>query len=276
MSGPYDQKDADRGHPAETLVALAQLVVTGADPRLLIGETVRATARALGAGRCEVLRPEPGGQELLRVASSDDTACGESDAVPGGVSSVAGYAMLCGAPVVSQDLREEGRFGDAGAPPWDGPVSAVAAPISAEEGLFSVLVAYATGAGVFEDRDALSVSRIASFLGGAWRHLEEQEELRRLADKTWRRHGGRPVEGDPPKGEASRLTPRQLEVLALMAEGCSAKQIASELGVSIHTIHTHQRNLYRALGVTSFAAALRRAGELGLPTPADTGPEYRT
>jgi DNA-binding CsgD family transcriptional regulator len=209
------------------------------------------------------------------VASSDEIAPDQSDAVPGGVSSVAGYALLCGAPVVSEDLREEGRFGDAGVPPWDGPVSAVAAPISAEEGSLGVLVAYADGAGVFDDRDALSVSRIASFLGGALRHLEEQEELRRLAGEAGRRHGRRPVEGDPPEGEAPRLTARQLEVLALMAGGLSAKQIASELGLSIHTIHTHQRNLYRALGVTSFAAALRRAGELGLSMPADAGGEDR-
>jgi ATP/maltotriose-dependent transcriptional regulator MalT len=49
-----------------------------------------------------------------------------------------------------------------------------------------------------------------------------------------------------------------------MVDGRSAKQTGSELGLSIHTVHSHQRNLYRALGVCSFAAALKRATRLGL------------
>ena len=69
---------------------------------------------------------------------------------------------------------------------------------------------------------------------------------------------GRPVRETP------GVTKRQVEVLRLMADGRSAKQIGSELSLSIHTVHSHQRNLYRALGVGSFAAALKRAAELGL------------
>jgi ATP/maltotriose-dependent transcriptional regulator MalT len=72
-----------------------------------------------------------------------------------------------------------------------------------------------------------------------------------------------PSEG-PPVRETPGVTERQVEVLGLMADGRSAKQIGSELGLSIHTVHSHQRNLYRALGVGSFAAALKRAAELGL------------
>ena len=102
-------------------------------------------------------------------------------------------------------------------------------------------------------------------LGGALERLSEQQELHRRAEEAERRLGmlEEPGEG-PPVREIPRLTDRQMEVLRLMADGHSAKQIGSELGLSIHTVHSHQRNLYRALGVGSFAAALKRAAELRL------------
>lgn len=53
-----------------------------------------------------------------------------------------------------------------------------------------------------------------------------------------------------------------------MSDGRSAKRIASELSLSIHTVHFHQRNLYRTLGVGSSTGALKRAAQLGLlPLP---------
>jgi ATP/maltotriose-dependent transcriptional regulator MalT len=53
----------------------------------------------------------------------------------------------------------------------------------------------------------------------------------------------------------SGLTPRELEVLALIAEGLSNREIATRLVVSEHTVHRHTTNLYRKLGVSSRAAA---------------------
>jgi ATP/maltotriose-dependent transcriptional regulator MalT len=95
--------------------------------------------------------------------------------------------------------------------------------------------------------------------------LIEQQELRRRAEEAERRLGIIEEPGeDPPIRETPGLTNRQVEVLGLMADGRSAKQIGSKLGLSIHTVHSHQRNLYRALGVGSFAAAIKRAAELGL------------
>ena len=251
--------------PTEALVTLAQLAVNGADFHRLTREAARATARALGADRCEVLRLASDGERLLRVASScEETARDEAGAVPRGVSSTAGYALLCEAPVVSENLKKERCFGAAGAPPWDGPVSAAAAPIPGRGGDFGALVAYAARAGAFDGRHALSVARTASLLGGALQRLDEREELRRRAEEAERRSGAfagaRSTSGHGDLG----LTDRQLDVLRLMADGHPAKQIASKLDLSIHTIHSHQRNLYRVLGVGSFAGALKRGRELGL------------
>jgi DNA-binding CsgD family transcriptional regulator len=253
--------------PTEALVALAQLVVAGADFDRLTCETARAIALALNADRCEVLRLASDGGRLLRVASSGEESVSQhhTGAVPSGLASAAGYALLCGAPVVSRNLEDERRFGTAGVPSWGSPVSAVAAPVPGGDSDFGALVAYAARSGAFDERHTLSAALTASLLGGALERLNEQQELRRRAEEAERRLGMIEEQGeDPPIRETLRLTDRQMEVLGLMADGRSAKQIGSKLGLSIHTVHSHQRNLYRALGVGSFAAALKRAAELGL------------
>lgn len=55
------------------------------------------------------------------------------------------------------------------------------------------------------------------------------------------------------------LSPREKEILALIVEGLTAKEIAEQLGVSIHTTDTHTRHLFKKLGVHSRAAATARA-----------------
>ena len=57
------------------------------------------------------------------------------------------------------------------------------------------------------------------------------------------------------------LTPRQVEVLRLLEQGRSTKQIAAELHLSTETVRNHIRHLFRALGVNSRleAVAVARA-----------------
>lgn len=62
----------------------------------------------------------------------------------------------------------------------------------------------------------------------------------------------------------SVLTPRELEVLRLLASGCSYWQTARRLGISPHTVVSHIKNAYRKLEVHCAAAAVMRAVELGL------------
>ena len=61
------------------------------------------------------------------------------------------------------------------------------------------------------------------------------------------------------------LSPRELEVLRLLASDLDGPDIARHLVVSVNTLRTHTKNIYAKLGVTSRRAALRRAHELGLP-----------
>ena len=55
------------------------------------------------------------------------------------------------------------------------------------------------------------------------------------------------------------LTPRQVEVLRLLEQGRSTKQIAAELHVSTETVRNHIRRLFRALGVHSRLEAVAAA-----------------
>jgi len=58
------------------------------------------------------------------------------------------------------------------------------------------------------------------------------------------------------------LTPREIDVLRLLARGCTYTQIAGRLGVSLHTVASHVKNLYRKLDVHSARAAVWRAFQL--------------
>ena len=66
----------------------------------------------------------------------------------------------------------------------------------------------------------------------------------------------------------ARLTPRQRQVLARLREGIGEKQIAEELGVSVHTAHDHVKAIYRAFGAGSRGALLSRlAAHAATPWP---------
>src|SRR5579864_2362971 len=64
--------------------------------------------------------------------------------------------------------------------------------------------------------------------------------------------------------QLERLTPREKEVLRLMAEGTSSREIAHQLGISYTTVRTHIRSLGSKLGVHSKLEAIVKARELAL------------
>ena len=64
---------------------------------------------------------------------------------------------------------------------------------------------------------------------------------------------------DSPTAPPSQLTPRQVEVLRLLEQGRSTKQIAAELHLSTETVRNHVRRLFQALGVNSRLEAVAAA-----------------
>ena len=64
--------------------------------------------------------------------------------------------------------------------------------------------------------------------------------------------------------EPIQLTKRELEVLSLVIEGKSSKEVADMLYVSKRTVDFHLANIYDKLQVTNRVQAFRRATRLGL------------
>jgi DNA-binding NarL/FixJ family response regulator len=61
------------------------------------------------------------------------------------------------------------------------------------------------------------------------------------------------------------LTNRESEILALIADGATNREIAGALYLSPHTVKEHTSTLYRKLGARNRADAVQRAQRLGLP-----------
>ena len=63
-----------------------------------------------------------------------------------------------------------------------------------------------------------------------------------------------------------QLTPRETEILELLAQGLANKQIALELEISEHTVKFHVSSIYAKLGATNRMEAVRMGLQLGLIT----------
>jgi DNA-binding NarL/FixJ family response regulator len=70
----------------------------------------------------------------------------------------------------------------------------------------------------------------------------------------------------PDRRDVPALTPRQLEVLKLLSEGKSVREIGKELYLSEATVRNHVRSLLQALGAHSQLEVLARAREIGILT----------
>jgi len=64
--------------------------------------------------------------------------------------------------------------------------------------------------------------------------------------------------------EATGITPREIELLSLLAKGLSYKEAASVLDISHHTVGTHVKAIYRKLAVNSRSEAVFEAVRSGL------------
>ena len=73
-----------------------------------------------------------------------------------------------------------------------------------------------------------------------------------------------------PRAPRLQLTPRQREVLKLVAEGRTSRQIAAALGIGVRTVETHRAELMDRLGVRDTAGLVRYAVRMGL-TALDRG-----
>ncbi len=76
--------------------------------------------------------------------------------------------------------------------------------------------------------------------------------------------GGQTADATSSSPLVDPLTPRELQVLALLGRHLTNKEIAAELVISTGTVKTHTLNIYRKLGVRKRREAVARAQELNI------------
>jgi DNA-binding CsgD family transcriptional regulator len=122
--------------------------------------------------------------------------------------------------------------------------------------------------------DALLAERIAAVLGGvAGVRLvgpHAQADVTIVASATDRMSAADDASNDVADDRAFsgarelRVTPREREVLTLLAEGASNKTIARRLGISVHTAKVHVGSLLDKLDATGRTDAVAHAARLGV------------
>jgi len=70
-----------------------------------------------------------------------------------------------------------------------------------------------------------------------------------------------------PRSEARTLSSREREIIQLLAEGCSNKEVATWLGISVKTAETHRANIMRKLDLHSISDLVRYAIRNNLAQP---------
>jgi two-component system response regulator DesR len=113
-----------------------------------------------------------------------------------------------------------------------------------------------SGAGGISPRAARAAGA-AGFVSKDWSAPEIARLVRMAGD-------GMDVFRESPGSDAPRLTDREREILGLVAEGATNREIAEALFLSPHTIKEHTSTLYRKLGARNRADAVQRAQRLGL------------
>jgi DNA-binding NarL/FixJ family response regulator len=66
----------------------------------------------------------------------------------------------------------------------------------------------------------------------------------------------------PEQNTVSELTPREIQVLELVAEGNSTKQVADKLGIGTRTVESHRVNMLKKMKVSNTAELVKKAIEM--------------
>lgn len=123
-----------------------------------------------------------------------------------------------------------------------------------------------------DDADAVGTA----FAAGASAYVAKSGSVDELAEAIEAALQGRPYvssrigerlaqwAASPGAGSLDRLSPRQRQILRLIAEGQSTKVIARHLAISVTTVNTHRAEIMKRLGIHDVASLTRFAGEHGL------------
>lgn len=130
-----------------------------------------------------------------------------------------------------------------------------------DENVYAALRAGASGFLLKDAAPAEIVNAIRAVVAGeAWL---DPAVTRRLIDEF----ATRPEQHTPTPAEMAQLTPREREVLTLLAQGMSNADVATQLFISEATVKTHLARVMMKLGVREKAQAVAAAYQTGLVQP---------
>ena len=282
-----------RTHPDRLTSAVASLIAARG-----------AVAQARGSAAAELLQlardgwaPPPWLDHLLTVAEAQASiATGEIQAALAAAHRAGPRSALDAAVVLARGLLAQGDVGAAAealAGASDAPAGPAGDRVRLEARLTDALLRYrggdATGGRRSLER-ALRMSgpaaaRLPFVMDRAWilpalrscpdlaaiyhRLLPPGPDGRENQPRPFT--AGRPVAGSPPVTGSQpgpviveKLSDREQEVLRLASAMLSTEEIAGEMYLSVNTIKTHFRSIFRKLGATRRGEAVRRAQGLGL------------
>lgn len=283
-TAPAPAPTADRSGPAPADGRSGSvLVVDRSGPAWVAGRSASASA-GRGGGAGELAAWLLAAEADLRSAHGDADAARELLAgAPGRPDGPAGAAAVALA-------RVELRAGDPAAaaralPRWDGPDAAAwPLPVRLDAGLLDAALAARAGDARRAGRTLERVLELAAdegfrrpftraepgvrdllaaHLDSGTAHWPTVSDLVRAAQEP-------PARPGPAPGPASDraldepLTERELTILRYLQSILSNVEIAAELSLSVNTVKTHVRNIYRKLDATRRREAVRRARELRL------------
>ena len=99
---------------------------------------------------------------------------------------------------------------------------------------------------------------------GIWLGLKLTGRQERIVVKEVPVEGGKPFIADEGKREDLGITRREMEILELIAEGMSNREIAEKLFVSENTVKTHSSRVFDKLGARRRTQAVQFGKEFGL------------
>ena len=106
---------------------------------------------------------------------------------------------------------------------------------------------------------AVLFTAIGIYFGLRWTRQREVVIVKEVVVRT-----GEPFAVNTQKLAELGLTPREHEILGLIAEGLSNREIAERLFVSENTVKSHSSRIFEKMGVGRRTEAVRRARDLGL------------
>lgn len=117
-----------------------------------------------------------------------------------------------------------------------------------------------SGAACYLDKESADTDLIAALQAAYHNKVFLSPSVSKIVVEDYVHHSKHEVETD----SLELLTPRERAILQLVAEGCSNKEIARRLSVSVNTINNHRANIMRKLDIHDTAGLIRYSVKKGL------------